>query len=76
MPMYDSTDREIKAGQKALHFYSQAGRAHGMMVRITGFTPQRVRFKPVVQEEDEPHMTSMPEQFFILREDEPVAEED
>lgn len=62
--MKDNFGVEIAEGQVGLHFYPSGGRAKALKVRITGFTPKRVRFEGL----DDPQMTgtAIPEQFAIF----------
>ena len=61
--MKDNFGVEIAEGQVGLHFYPQGGRAKALKVRVTGFTPKRVRFESV---DGEMTGTAIPEQFAIL----------
>lgn len=61
--MKDAFGVDIAEGLVGLHFWPVGGRSLVAKVRITGFTPKRVRYENVVTGETG---TAIPEQFAIL----------
>lgn len=64
--MKDVFGRKIETGDEAVHFFPAGGRAKAIRVRITGFTPKRVRFEGVAEAAIKG--TAIPEQFAIMPE--------
>lgn len=62
--MKDIFGKDIEIGQVGLHFHPNGGRAIACKVRITGFSPKRVRYAQVENQEETG--TAIPEQFAIL----------
>lgn len=62
--MKDIFGKDIAVGSVGLHFHPVGGRAIAFKVRVTGFTPKRVRYVNV----DDENVTgsAIPEQFAIL----------